>query len=246
MNIWAYYDKDILPFSEACRKVRDRENFSLARFGDGEMYAILKQDLAFKKNPALDRNEANCDGHKYFPAMGKELAHCFLTAVENPQPNFYIGIHTDRRCGPVTAEWLQRNRVLPSKRKFCHNGIFHDPVALKHGQDIQDFFNALAGRRVILVGPPHLSRVRIISPSKFVVCPEKDSYLASADVLKAINLFIQPNDVVLFCAGMPAPIWIFKLFKQYRDTVTLIDFGSVLDPFAGVQSRSFHKKTAIP
>lgn len=234
MTIHDYHDKTILPFSEIYRKVKEGENFTFARYGDGEFDCML--------NPGVTEDDCNCDGHFYFPELSRSLEGCFMDAVMNRYKNYFTGLHMSRRNGEETKDWLLERGIESNTHKFAQNAVFHDATGKKRGTDIADFYKAIKERSVILVGPKHLKQQKAIKVRNFIECPAKNSYTATDEVLKAVNLFIQKDDVVLFCAGPPAPLWIHRLHLEYGDTCTLIDFGSTLDPEVGVLSRSFHKK----
>jgi hypothetical protein len=48
-------------------------------------------------------------------------------------------------------------------------------------------------------------------------------------------------DVVLIAAGMAAELVIHRAWPRVRGLASLIDIGSVLDPYVGVFSRSTHR-----
>jgi hypothetical protein len=231
-SIEEYHDTTILPFAEICRKVAAGEHFAFARFGDGEFYALV----------GTNTEGQNCDGHQYFEDLGIALAQTLLDCTFLTKPGYYLGLHMSRRNGPESVDWLQEHNITPDTYKFAQNAVFHDAVVKKHNTDIADFYKACEGKNVLLIGPAHLKRQTKITLRRFIECPAKNSWKATDAVLSMANQAIRPGDVVLLCVGPPAPVWIGLLYSVFQDTVTLIDFGSTLDPASGVNSRSFHNK----
>jgi len=102
---------------------------------------------------------------------------------------------------------------------------------------------------VLLIGPEYLS-IAIehfgmeATNYKHIKIPEKDCFKYYNDILanalKALNA-LKPGDVVLVCASMMAEPLIMDLQAQYPDMIYL-DMGSVLEPYAGKNTRSYHQK----
>jgi len=224
-----YHDKNVLPFAEICRKLEAKENFSFARYGDGEFYAIC------------GHSGQNCDGHAYFPAMGKALANTLIEKANSKPPGYYMGLHMSRRSGDETYNWLKANKI---DYKFAQNAVFHDALIKKNNTDVKDVIRVLGRREKIIVGPAHLKNQSLLK-GRFVDCLALNSWLDSNRVLKRVKSQIRKDDVVLFCSGPPSPVWISRLYDEYKTEVTLIDLGSTLDPYCGIKSRSFHESAVI-
>ena len=96
---------------------------------------------------------------------------------------------------------------------------------------------ACESRELILVGPKHLDRM---FDAGFIGVPDRNAWLdykrVRSDLVDRLAAMIKP--VVLFCAGMMSNVLIDDLSKE--DGVTLIDCGSVFDPYVGVCSRKYH------
>jgi hypothetical protein len=59
----------------------------------------------------------------------------------------------------------------------------------------------------------------------------------------AIDLY-QP-EVVGFSAGMTTNVLIYDLFPDYGQSLSLVDFGSVWDVYAGRLSRSYQRRMDV-
>jgi len=215
-------------FDLICDDLRDGKPFTYSRFGDGEFNAILGKD------------GANCDGHKYFPDMGAELGN-----VLRSRPPYRVGIHHGAKepLATETLDWLTGNRCLGIP--FIWSGIFHD--GLKKGW-MPDFFDAIRGRKVCIIGPEHLRPIHdYIEYERFIEIPTQNCWYITKEVMQHLGRYIIPNSeqVILFCASMAANAWIHRVWEIEGDGVTLIDLGSGIDPYVGVKQRSYHHKAKL-
>lgn len=208
-----------LLFEDICDKIKKVENFTLSRFGDGEWRAVCG-----------DQGE-NCDGHRYFPEMSIELRK-----IVKSNPIYYMASHllssdVDRQA---VESWIKDNNI--SVNWCCTSGVFHEAF-VKGKMDL--FFDSIKDREVFIVGPDHLKRNEKIKYSEFIEVSKTNCFLQTEVIVPAIKNSLRKDSVVIFCASMASNVWIDKL---YSPDYTLIDFGSALDPYCGVLSRSFHRK----
>lgn len=210
-------------------KIRNKLNFSFSRFGDGEWTAILN----------LDAKE-NCDGHQYFNDMGEQLKHAFTSSG-----GYYKGIQ------PLAWRTMSSNILplsLPIIDSYFNADIFHKASEY---QLIQPFFDALNTREVVLVGPSYLSAQNQIKIKKHIPIPLKNCWLDAENILKSVRKYLDNESVektsvvVLFCASMAANVFVDILHKQYRNQHSFLDVGSLLDPYANINTRGYHKKLKV-
>ena len=208
-------------------KLQRNEPFTFSRWGDGEWEAVL--DL---KN----ENEANCDGHQYFPSL-KQSLHDIL--VSNPP--YLLGMQKlayHRLLGRDIDAYLKKKMI---DRDWLNADAFHD--ASSRGE-IKTFFDVLASKKVLLVGPLHLKKLTVFS-FQFCEVPPKNCWLNRQLILDDIRNLIasKDRDVILFCAGMTSNWFVDVLQKEFDGF--MIDVGSLLDPYAGVNSRNYHQKLVM-
>jgi len=215
-----------LTFEEICAKIYIGEHFTLARVGDGEWRAICGRD------------GENCDGHKYFPDMGKELANI---VIKNPE--YYLASHllssdVDRS---EIEKWQKENNIKVNWA--CTSGIFHESF-VSNKMDL--FFKSLKGKKVCLVAPSFIIKNnKKIDAYSHVKVSEKNCWNETDSTMSSLVCIINsenPPDIILFCASMAANVWIDRLYEIAGESITLIDLGSTLDPYCGILSRSFHRK----
>jgi hypothetical protein len=188
MTLKHLINRDLLTFDAICEKIRKGEHFSLARYGDGEFKAILGEQ------------GANCDGHEYFPEMGRELADTLRS-----NPDYYIGLHSTGRNGldVKTLDWLQENDL--TGREYIPNEVFHIP--LRDGL-MGQFWEALESKQVVTIGPEYIRTQKVISRWRTFHLPiqAKNTYLDRWKIYEDLKDFDLTNSVVLICASMTAPL----------------------------------------
>ena len=102
--------------------------------------------------------------------------------------------------------------------------------------------DALRQQQVAYVGPKHLQElIRCWTGiEKYVVVPRQNCYLSKDQILGFVRQRIaQGADVVGFSAGMLSNVLIDNLWQEFNGRITLIDFGSIFDPYASIISRSY-------
>jgi hypothetical protein len=198
--------------------------FTFVRFGDGEWSAIL------------GRSGANCDGHVYFPDLGRRLS----SALADRYPYFYAlqyyGLKND---GPAITDYLLKNRIgLP----FHNADIFAFENVLGR---LNPFIEALRKKQVVVIGPAHLRGVdRILPVARFFEVPSQNCFLAADEVVTSIAAWSKDKAgiVYAFSASMAAKVMIHDLYPALGKQNWLLDLGSIWDVYMGVKSRSWFEK----
>lgn len=204
--------------------IEEGHNFKFARYGDGEAICILQ----------VPGKQANCDGHKYFPSLGTALRESFSEKV---------------MCGiqPLLLTSKYGHDFMEIADKHLTGGYFNADVL--HNASISlklsHFLISIdkSKRFVIVVGPAHL-REFFPEPIKFIQIPDRDCWLKYDDVKQELaeQLFSEYNAIVLLCASMMSEV----LIKDFEDAeCTMIDCGSVFDPFVNVKSRRYHHNLKV-
>lgn len=199
------------------QKLEHKEPFSFARFGDGELNAMM------------GKAGHNCDKHEYFPDMGKRLKQIFLS-----KPEYMVGIQ------PLS---VSQEKYLPLIEQAEINFVNADVI---HNASIDErlgrFFDVLKTRKVVLVGPQHLEFFK----ATLLVIPDRNCWLEYERIKDIIQFVMidfekigETNVVFLLCASMMSEV-IIDTFKNSGHT--FIDMGSSLDFYAGKPSRSYHYK----
>jgi len=210
-------------YYEFLEKLKNNEPFSFSRFGDGEWNAIF------------GKNGQNCDGHKYFEDMGAKLSE-----IVQSSPEYYMGMQNlamTLRGDAINAfnadlgiEWIDADCF----HKASIKGFF------------DTFFEALKGRDITMVAPDRLFGIdEHIDFDSFVTIPLNNCWEEKDKIVEDIKSLLEFGRVVLFCAGMPTNVMIDELYQEHGKECTLLDMGSVFDPYCGFSTRSYHKKLEI-
>jgi hypothetical protein len=205
--------------------LNQNKHFSLSRWGDGEWESALH---------LKNQNEANCDGHQYFDSMSDELSSILLR-----NPNYYFGMQELaylKMMGNKIDKFLKANKI---RVNWINADAFH--FASVRGE-LNSFFEALNNKRILLVGPSYLKNVNILS-FDLIEVPPVNCWLKRDEILNAILMENGKYDVVLFCAGMTSNWFVDQLHGKFKGFV--IDVGSLLDPYAGKETRNYHRKLKI-
>ena len=206
-------------FDDMVRKIRDREPFAFSRFGDGEFACMTGV------------NGANCDGHGYYPELGKRLK-----AVLQDNPSYYVGVQPKlmKDSGPDFVNWLRVNGIY---RAWVNADILHD--ASIAGRFIKEFVYELSECDTCFVVPASYSGFELPFCDAVYV-PEKNCWLAYEHVKsQVLDMIADGDSTFCFSAGMMSKVMIHELWQMFPDR-TYIDLGSVLDPYLGLNTRRYH------
>jgi hypothetical protein len=212
------------PYNDYLADLKEGKPFTLSRFNDGEWMSILGFD---------GRNTDNCA----FPIAAIGLR----TALESAHPIYYgSSNHTLRQFRSRVNSYLTENKI---KVEWYDADVFHK--ASMRGL-ILPFFSLLKKKKVLLVAPDIIKRIyNRIAYRHHVSVPDQN---ATAEVKRIVSDIYEywreekPN-VILFCAGFATNIMIDNLYSLIGEETTMIDMGSVLDPYCGVRSRSYMRSS---
>lgn len=221
-----FYKKD---FSYFLNKIKNNEHFRYSRFNDGELIAIIGQSP----------QGANCDGHKYFPEMGKELKDVLLNYGFNEN---YILESFDHWYNVLSyiRTVLHQLKISNPELSFLHT----DFIRISHEEEPEKFIKLLEilkKKELVIVGPSYLKKMDKHFKFRFIDVPLKNCYREKDRIIKDIKKISDiENDVFfLFSASMPANI-IIDRFDDNRNTY--LDWGSVWDTFYNSREYPFIKK----
>jgi len=213
------------------KKLQNKEPFTFVRYGDGEWMNIFHENH--------DRKE-NCDGNLYYPELGQALYDIVVS-----EPEYYMGIqwcvldapefcpvrdHVYDLIKDLRIDWVNANEL----HRASEFGV------------IQPFFDALLANNIILVGARYFERIPHVS---HIVIPNVNCWLERDRIIDELFSVLlnrtntgRGHTVILFMAGMAANYLAHEVYEQYGHIHTLIDMGSVLDPYVGRPRRGYHYK----
>lgn len=165
-----------------------------------------------------------------------------LKAVLLARPTYVLGVQgLARRLWPGKIEaWVDNAKL--GKLDWIDADVFHN--ASRDGM-LGPLVEALGKVDHVMAGPPHLARLdKFLGTAAFITVPPRNSYLAWERVVKDLCASVDgmpAGGVISISAGMPAKLIVHKLHARYGKRHSIIDFGSVWDPYAGVKSRRYHQ-----
>ena len=205
-----------MSYDEILSKIKERKAFSFSRWGDGEFNAIFG-----------DKGK-NCDGHQYFPDLGARLEKILLCG-----PKYAIGLQSLVLSERYKNADRLRQMTYLLGLDWVDADIFHNA---SHKKRIFELLDVIKERYVIIVGPAHLSK---IFACVHIVTLPVNCWLNYQQVKNELHFHLDGvnNAVVLFSASMMSNVLIDDFSDSHH---TLIDTGSVFDPYCGVFSRGYH------
>ena len=212
------------PLESYARQLERGEPYTFVRYGDGEWQALLG-------DPG-----GNADHHRYFPELGRDLRR----TLEDARPYLY-GMQPSvmKWDGVRIGKYLARAQAdIP-----WHNAnVFH--YANRDGR-LFPLVRALRAHENVLIGPGHLRALgnRIFPVSHFIEIPAIDCYLTMDETRRAILEHARGRTGVVygFAASMMTKVLAHDLYPELGAENWLLDFGSLWDVYAGVQSRSVYR-----
>jgi len=216
-------------FPSYVQRLRERVPFTLSRWGDGEWSAILGM------------SGANCDGHQYTKRLGQDLGSVLMS-----RPPYDLGLQqlALRRFGRQITTWLER-------RHLTFDWVNAETFARHSAADqLQPLIDGLRTRIVILVGPAHLAGLRRLFPvAAHIIVPDVNCHddvrrvtQESAASLARVTSTAIGGAVLAVSASMSANVIIHRLYVQGFRQHTLVDFGSLWEPYVGRATRSYHRR----
>ena len=217
------------PFSFFYDKIVKNEHFRYLRFNDGELNAI----------DGSRPNAGNCDGHQYFPEMGKELLEILLKYGYSDDNIIESFDYWYKNLG------LVRNTI--DKLKIMNPNLVllnTDFIRIAHEQDSDKYIellNVLKEKNVVVVGPAYLRELNRFFSFRYIEVPIKNCYLEKDRIITEMKAISDNESDVFFLisASMGANIIIDK-FDDDRNTY--LNWGSTWDTFFVSPEYSFIKK----
>jgi hypothetical protein len=211
--------------------LQDGPRYSFSRFGDGEIACMLGS------------GPSNCDKHPYT----KELAEDLIRAFTQPHLHKVVyGIQRmvmEKRAAEIAGLFSMIGDV--SMPGMTAGDVFHHMSMRGQLRPVMDFMSRKPWQ-VCLVGPDHIQALPWVRQhhylSAYVHVPKRNCYSEMDRVLEEIEeAYLQGCKFFSLSCSMMAEVIIHKV-TPVLPMATFIDFGSMWDPYCGVQSRTYHKR----
>ena len=208
--------KDV-PLSEYIRRLKEKEPFKFSRYGDGEWAAIL--------NPNPEKG--NCDGVPYSYELSADLAK----GIVEPSPHIEYGMQplAVTNMGEAIKAYLG-----PTEIKWTNADVLH---TASEKRELASFADALRERKPIVIGARQWNNASWLDLKAFLQVPSKDVYRAKGEILELLSNMPLEGEVVLLACSMLSEVIIYEMASS---PATMIDIGSVFDPWLGIWNRGYH------
>lgn len=204
-------------------KLNNKEHFSFSRWGDGEWYC------------AMGRNGKNCDNHTYFPELSKGL-----NEVLKKDKGYFKAIWNTnhgqiRNILGTLLPFLDENKINVN---WVNAGIWEDAAI---NGELNKLIESLEKRNYIIVSNESLKKLNI-KYVDYITIPSQNCFLEKDRIKEEMIKMSQKYDDVVFgmSSSMATNVIIDELYDVIGDKCTMIDFGSIWDPFVGKMARTYH------
>lgn len=217
------------PLSYYVDKLDKCEPFSFVRYGNGEWDAI------FETGTITGSHSQKLT----VPGLRKSMERSVRLAPRSD--NYLLGIQSKRYLSSRGLWKLIEEYVHSCAPDLVwHVGdVFHK--ASMKGR-LFPLVEVLKKRNCYVVGPEYLRKInKYIKVEEFIQVNTRNCYVQLSSVRKKL-LSLPRNRVICVSAGPMAKVLIYQLYHQIGDTDTLLDCGSLWDPYAGRRTRRYHKR----
>lgn len=209
-------------FYKFLKKIKNNENFSLSRFGDGELSIIEKNNINLLSKGIGEFSYNNSD--KKF-SKSRELLKESFQYKEN---NYYVGIACRCCVGDEKFKYMFKLSKQNEKNLTWAN-IF---VNSNYSKFRNEFIPALENRKTILICHRKSNTNNLPFKTESIFNVESNAWVKNLilieNLIKKINDEKIINHVFLISAGPFANILVYMLHKNNKKN-TYIDIGSVFD-----------------
>lgn len=225
--VWWIADRDRLDYAAVVESIRRGDRVVFSRWGDGEWSSLLGKV-----------HGVNCDGVRYTRRLAESLS-----LVLEGRPPYTLALQglARRQFGPELEAWLGERGL--GSLAWADADIFYRASRRTH---LRELFDALHTRRTVVVGPTHLRQLAARFPvCAFVEVPTQTAFEDRERIIQETHaaMVTHKPDLVSLSAGPAAKVILDRLVREEEKRGTpgpsIIDFGSVWDPYCGVLSRKY-------
>ena len=199
-------------------KIKNNENFSFTKFGDGELKCIFD----FKDG------EKNCDSHPY----SKELGDLLRKSLEKTSKRADVFIGDWTGWGGDSLSCL-RDELLSGKG-LIPNLVYYE-MLLSHdslNENLRTLMQSIkeSKRKKIFIGPEKLNGIkRLLNIDEIIQAPEVNSFSDYERIKNKAAESHQKDCIYLFSFGFSSKVLTNDLLSLNKE-ITILDFGSGFDP----------------
>jgi hypothetical protein len=218
-----------VPFQWYLDQLNGGHPFALARWDDGAWPVVLGDE------------GQNCDRHPYTPELRRDLTQT-LTDIQAHGAPYLLGIQESfvARAHPANERVHTWMVAADLRIEWVSSDVFHR--ASIRGE-LGPLIQAYKDRGVILVGPERLGALKSYFPiRRHVRVPLLNCHAAVEGILRRTREAMDSQGttpIVSVSASMSTKYMVHELNKTHPEA-TIIDVGSVWEPYVGVACRKYH------
>ncbi len=198
-------------------RLESGEPFTVARYGDGEWGAVL------------GKVTLTTYGDVVTPLLGRAIAR---TLIES-KPYYYASL--GEPWSDEVDAWCRENgvQVRWAKKDVLERSIQDDTFG--------DVLRVLIRKNVLVVGLPRLKALEEMFGFRHLSVDGPNCFIRREPIEVEIWDACEQNqpDVILMACGLATVVMIHELHSTLG--ATLLDVGSIFDPFVGFESRRGHR-----
>jgi hypothetical protein len=191
-------------------KLKNKENFALSRFNDGEVIGMARPGSVVARGDQLVN-----------PTLSKAL----IDAIKHEQEDYWVGLPCSL-CWPEHFSYASNLVRKDYEYKTC-------AVVLTNRNwrnFIEEFPKTIQGRKVVWVsGEDQTFDSLSFKVDKSIFVKSKDGWSSYEDIKDSYKE-LAPNSIVILSCGPLSRVLAKEWFEKRQD-LTILDVGSVWDPF---------------
>lgn len=202
-------------------KLKNKEKFSIVRYGDGEA-------MIFRKK-GLDNRLKYESGSKFDPkdAGDVKLRQMLVKSFTFNKPGYYVGIPCPCCVGNKKFEWMKKVSKQPEERLTWAN-IFVNSNYNTFVEEVIPIFKEYEDITIVCNENATLENLPFSIAKDYRV--GMNAWKKNKSIIGKIIDEIPENSLLLTAAGFLAKIIVHKV-SEAREDVTSLDIGSTLNPF---------------
>ena len=210
-------------FNLFLNKLKSNENFSLSRFGDGE--------LAIIKNNFIDFSNKYNGEHIFEPEKHEKYHILMKESLKYKSDNYFVGISCKCCVGESDYDYYKKISDQ-NESNLTFATIF---VNLNYRLFLEEFIPELKNKEIILISheKSDINKLPFKVQKHFKI--GANAWINNFDMIDKISNYSKTvkNKIFLFAAGTFSNIAIYECHKNSKDN-TYIDIGSTLDIILGL------------
>lgn len=226
------FNEEIKKFEQ---KLINKENFSLARFGDGEMIAMKGDTIA--------------SGYGEWMTNGSDVRYEYARnllkkAFQFQDPGYHVGIACPCCVGQENFVRMKNESGQPDDQ-LTYANVF---VNSNYSYFLEKFIPIFQSREIVLVANKTINTQNVPFSGQFIPVGY-NAWIDNLDLVDQLRNHDFHNKLFLFACGPLGKILAQQLWEHNKNN-TYLDIGSTLHPFIGgdinirgyYQQDSFHSK----